>query len=1358
MGARHRAVRLPEGKRDQLDSRRSGNKGGSPSVTIPRSAVRGPCPLSFAQQRLWFLEQLEPGTPTYNIPVGFRLLGRLNDGALERSLNELIKRHESLRTTFAVVEGEPVQMIAPFQSFSLRREDLQQLAESEREDKALQLVTEEASQSFDLSQGPLLRVTLLRLTPQEHILLLVVHHIISDGWSMGVAYREVAAFYRAFSAGEPSSPLPELPIQYVDYSCWQRQFYQGNVLDEQISYWKKQLDGAPPVLELPTDHARPAVQSSRGQGQFICLPTALTEALRALGRQEGATLFMTILASVQVLLSRYTRRDDIVVGTPTANRMRTETEGLIGFFVNTLVFRTDLAGDPSFREFVRRVRAVSLEAFSYQDLPFEKLVEELRPDRDPSYNPLFQVMFTFQNAAQRFPQLQGVAVSPINIKTLGAKFDLDLTAVDRGDELLLRINYRTDLFESATITRMLAHWQTLLEAATANPEATISALPLLTEPERKQLLIDWNSAEKPYPRDKCIHDLFQAQAERSPETEAVVFEGGKLSYRELNQRANRLAERLRTLGVGPEVVVGLCTERSLEMVVGMLGILKAGGAYLPLDPSHPRERLHFMLEDAGARVLLVQEKLAESFSGETIPIIPLENAGQGFSDKQPPAGPEPGNLAYIMYTSGSTGKPKGVPIEHLNVVAFLHSYQPFQFNGERRIGTNVAPFCFDTSVEEIFGNLCFGGTVHIIRPEHSTDARYFARYLVEQGINFSYMVPDMIEPVARELADLRGRLKLQCLVTGLAPKKQYVLQAFRDLSDNLRILNAYGPTEVTYGATAFEFHTASEPNREVPIGKPFANYQVYVVDEKLQPVPIGVAGELLIGGVGLARGYLNQPELTAEKFIPDLFGNEPGARLYRSGDLVRYLPDGNIEFLGRVDSQVKIRGFRIEPGEIEASLARHEAVERAVVTVRESPAGDQRLAAYIVFKQAQHASAGELRSFLRDKLPDYMAPSAYSFLEALPLMVSGKVDMKALPEPDWNSLGREESILAPSNAMEAQLVQVWQKILGIAPIGIRDNFFDLGGHSMLAVSLFSEMEKVFGMHLSLATLFQAPTVEQLARVLSSAGLAGEAWSSLVPIETNGSNPPFFCAHANSGQVLFYRDLARHLGPEQPLYGLQSVGLDGRHEPLTRVEDMAAHYIEEMRKVQPHGPYLLGGFCMGAYIALEIAHQLQEQGQQVALVASINTDGAWKTVTSFREGIYYHLRNLSRLRWMRKLEYVAVRLRYRWSRVKSNITHAICGFHFALGRPLPPALRDLYILEVNGRASKKYVGRVFQGQLTYFQATGNQSLDPRLFWEDLATGGLEIHQIPGRYIDVMSEPNVGALAGKLQACINKAISR
>ena len=1041
--------------------------------------------LSFAQQRLWFLDQLRPDSPVYNVPVVFRLRGLLDVAALEHSLNEIVRRHKALRTTFATVDGRLIQVVAPVLSLTLPVVGLCEVPETEREASARQLLTEEVRRPFDLAHGPLLRATLLRLDAEEHVLLLMMHHIVSDDWSIKVFNQELAVLYEAFSAGKPS-PLPELPIQYADFAVWQRQWLQGEVLEEQLSYWKQQLGGSLPVLELPTDRPRPAVQTFEGAIQSFVLSSDLTNALKALSRREGVTLFMTLLAAFRTLLYRYTGQWDILVGSPIANRNRAEIERLIGFFVNTLVLRIDLSGNPTFRELLCRVREVTLEAYAHQDLPFEKLVEELQPERDMSRNPLFQVVFALQNVLVEAPALPGLTVSPVEVHNGTAKFDLTLELWERPEGFCGRLEYDTGLFDATTISRLLGNFQTLLEGIVANPDQCLVDLPVLGEAERRRLLVEWNDTEVEYSRDRCIHELFEAQVERTPDAVAVIFEGQHLTYRELNRRANQLAHYLRELGVGPGVLVGLCVERSLEMVVGILGVLKAGGAYVPLDPAYPRERLAFMLHDAQVVALLTQERLVEHLPPQEVPVLCLDTEWKTISpksEKNPVSGVRPDDLAYVIYTSGSTGRPKGVTIAHANISPLLHwGYENLGLSTADRV-IQYLSYCFDWSVWEIFITLTSGASLFVIPRHKALDPEEALDFIAENGITVLHGTPTQFQAL---IALEQGLETIEYACIGAEKLPHDLVNRCHDLLDtDCRIFNMYGPTETAIIATILEIDRSDigkyRDLASVPIGEPISNTRCHILDQRGNLQPIGVPGELHIAGDGLARGYLSRPELTAEKFAPDPFNSR--ARVYRTGDLVKWLPDGNIEFLGRIDHQVKVRGFRIELGEVEAILDQHPAVQQVVVLVLEDRPGEKRLVAYFVPARGQAPTVGGLRHFLREKLPDYMVPSAFVTLEALPLMPNGKVDRRALPAPGVARSEREGAFVVPRTPVEKELAHTWGDILGIKQVGINDNFFDLGGHSLLATQVISRIRDAFHLEMPIRNLFEAATVADLATVI-----------------------------------------------------------------------------------------------------------------------------------------------------------------------------------------------------------------------------------------------------------------------------------
>jgi amino acid adenylation domain-containing protein len=1070
--------------------RRAGLPALPPVVPAERT---GALPLSFAQERLWFVDRLEPGSTTYNLPAALRLTGAMDERALERALGEIVRRHEALRTVFAEADGAPVQVIAPFGGFTLPVEDLSGLGEADRAAAVKQRAGDEALRPFDLSAGPLFRASLLRLGAEEHVLLLSMHHIVSDGWSMGVLFRELSTLYEAYLAGR-ESPLPELPVQYADYAVWQREQLAGEALDRQLSYWKERLGDAPALLELPTDHPRPAVQAYRGASVPVQFPPELLERLQALGRSEGATLYMVLLGAFQVLLGKYAGSEDIVVGSPIAGRTRGEVEELIGFFVNTLVLRTDLSGDPSFRDTLRRVREATLGAYAHQDVPFEKLVAELQPERSLSHSPLFQVMFTLQNAGGGRAALAGLSVSGAGAGLANAKFDLDLELTPTPQGLRGGLNYSTDLFDRATIERMLGHLERVLEQVTANADVRLSELELLGEAERALVLEEWNRIEAEYPADRCIHELVEAQAARTPAAVAVRFAEASLTYGELNARANQLAHYLRRRGVGPEVRVGICLERSLEMVVGILAILKAGGAYVPLDPGYPADRLVFILADSATPVLLTRETLRAALpSREGVEVVSLDGAAEEIaaeSTENPQSGASPDTLAYVIYTSGSTGTPKGALIEHRNVVRLFSATDAWFGFGADDVWTLFHSYAFDFSVWELWGALLYGGRVVVVPFDVSRDPEAFHALVQREGVTVLNQTPSAFRQFIRVDGERGGELALRNVIFGGEALEPASLREWveRRGAETPRLVNMYGITETTV-------HVTYRPlSREdvfggsgSPIGRAIPDLRLYVLDPAFRPVPVGVPGELYVGGAGVARGYLNRPELTAERFVDDPFA--PG-RLYRTGDRVRWLADGTLDYMGRLDEQVKIRGFRIELGEIEAALRQASGVRDCTVIVRDDESGDRRLVAYVV----GDAEAEALRDHLRQTLPEFMVPSAFVTLDALPLTANGKLDRKALPAPEGDAYARQ-SYEAPLGEVETALAEIWAEVLGLERVGRWDNFFELGGHSLLAIRLIGRMRNA-GLHTDVRALFTKPVLAELALAVGGA-------SSEVEVPANG---------------------------------------------------------------------------------------------------------------------------------------------------------------------------------------------------------------------------------------------------------------
>lgn len=1058
-------------------------------------------PASFAQQRLWFLDQLIPGNAIYNVPTVIRLTGSLKLAALEQTFNEIVRRHETLRTTFLVLDGQPLQAIAPSLTIPLCVLDLQELPADKQEVKAKCIITAEIEHPFDLSSGPLLRVILLVLSETEHILLLNMHHIICDDWSMGVLIRELGTLYAAFAQNQPS-PLLELPLQYADFAHWQREWLQGEVLQTQLAYWREQLNGIS-ILHLPTDKPRPAIQSYQGATQFLELPLKLIDALEKLSQQEGVTLFMTLVAAFQTLLYRYTHQEDIALGSPIANRNRSEIEGIIGFFVNSLVIRSNLSENPTFRELLGRVREVTLGAYSHQDLPFEKLVEELHPERNLSHHPLFQVVFGFQNAPMSSLELPGLVPSFMNIDLKKTRFDLELHLWKCSEDFRslwggnweysegLRgvMVYNTDLFDKANISRMVEHFKTLLSAIVANPEERIANLPLLSEAELHQVLVEWNNTQADYPQDKCIHQLFEKKVQEYPDSIAVNFANEQLTYQELNTRSNKLAHHLQKIGVCSEVLVGICISQSIEMIVGLLGILKAGGAYVPLDSSYPQERLNFMLEDAQVSVLLTQENLLKHFEGFSKLIISIDKDWEIITQEKqdnPESNLNSDNLAYVIYTSGSTGKPKGVAVPHkaVNRLVCNTNYIKLLPSDQVAQASNTS---FDAATFEIWGALLNGAQLVGVSKDITLSPHEFTLKLREKGISILFLTTALFQQITRDVPQAFATLKY-LLFGGETVDKRWIKKILQSGAPK-HLIHVYGPTENT---TFSSYYCVQElPSAtSLPIGIPISNTQIYILDSHLQLVPIGVTGELYMGGEGLAREYLNRTELTAEHFSTHTFSKKLKTRLYKTGDLARYLPDGNIEFLGRIDNQVKIRGFRIELSEIEAVLNQHPAVRETIVIVGEDVPDDKYLIAYIVPNQEQipmqevQSFASLLRQFLKEKLPEYMMPRAYVILESLPLTPNGKVDRRALPMPDTISFNNQDYV-APRSQVEELLAQIWAKVLGKKQVGVHDNFFELGGHSLLATQLSSRIRDTFQIDLPVRNLFEAPTVEQLARCIDT---------------------------------------------------------------------------------------------------------------------------------------------------------------------------------------------------------------------------------------------------------------------------------
>lgn len=1061
---------------------------------IPRRESGVEVPLSFAQQRLWFLEQLQPGMPVYHLPTAVRVTGPLDITALEKTFAAITDRHEILRTTFS--EDGSRQVIAPFAPADVPVVDLSDLASDLRETEVRRRIREEAARPFNLTEGPLLRTLLLRLGEHDHVIVVTMHHIISDGWSSTVLVREFCELYEAITAGQ-SFALEELPLQYADYALWQRGWMQGEVLETQLSYWRKQLSDLQ-MLELPVDYPRPALQTFRGAKQTRLIPAAISERLKSLGQSEDATLFMVVLAAFAGLLSRYSGQTGITVGTPVANRRRTELEPLIGLFVNTLVLHLNTAECASFRELIRRAREVCLGAYANQDVPFEKLVEELQPERSLSHTPLFQVLLVMQNVPRGVLDLEGLQLEGLSLDVGSTKFDLTLVAEESEHGLACTIEYNTDLFAPETIARLAQHFETLLEAIVAEPDRRPAELALLSREERRQILVDWNNTQRPYSYNVPIHELFERQAQSTPDAVALVFEEQRLTYRELNERANQLAHRLRREGVGPDRLAGVLMERSVEMVVGLYATLKAGGAYLPLDPGYPRDRIEFMLQDAAAPVLLTQEKFLDRVPefGGTVISVDSEWTSIAQERRENPtrvAGPD--HLAYVIYTSGSTGNPKGVMVPHRGISNRLQWMQEAYRLTHSDCVLQKTPYGFDVSVWEFFWPLMTGARLVVARPGGHQDAAYLVELIAEHKVTTLHFVPPMLKVfLEEELSACSSLRRVICSGEALSPELQETF--FERLHAELH--NLYGPTEASIDVTYWQC-TPDDHSRSVPIGRPIANTQMYVLDGAGQPVPPGVAGEIYAGGIGLARGYLNRAELTADRFIPDPFNQTPGSRLYKTGDIGRYRPDGNIEFLGRVDHQVKVRGHRIELGEIETALATHPAVRDNVVIVQEDERNEKRLLAYLTAAGPEEVAAVELRSYLGERLPEYMIPALFIWLEKIPLTANGKLDRRALPAPGRERPAPETSFVAPRSPTEELLAGIWADVLGLDRVGVEDNFFVLGGDSIRSVRVLAQARE-YGLEVSLQQLFRHQTIAALAREITTSGAGVDVLPQTEPFQ------------------------------------------------------------------------------------------------------------------------------------------------------------------------------------------------------------------------------------------------------------------
>jgi len=1359
---------------------------------LRKAAKRGRSglPLSFAQQRLWFLDQIEPASPAYNMPSVARLTGVLDVSALERSLEAIVTRHESLRTRFISHDGEPAQVIEGCDNFELEQHDLTLIEEPQRETELERRISQEIKRPFDLSAGGLFRATLFRLRAEEHVLVILMHHIVSDEWSFKIFFHELADLYQSFAEDRPVS-LPELPIQYSDYAIWQRDWLKDGRLDEHLHFWKEQLSGNPAATELPADRPRRAGSDSPGAGEWRIMDKELAVAIKALAQRENATLFMVLLAAFKVLLFRYTGEKDLVIGTPMAGRTRLETENLIGFFINTLPLRTRPDGGMGFTEFLAQVRDLALNVFSHQDLPFEKLVEALHPERSLNHTPFVRNIFFVQSVTGTPLNLPRLKTEFLNSGNGMAKFDLTLQVFDTPNGLIAGTEYNARLFEAETIARLLEHFENLLQGIVRQPAQRLSELPLLSEAEKCKVLVEWNDTRTDYPRSRCIHELFEEQARERHDGISVVFGEDSLTYGELNRQANQTAHHLRRAGVEAGGMVAICVERSLEMIVGLLGILKAGAAYAAIDASAPPQRLRQLLGALRPAALLTQRRSAESLSAvvrefdsstSAPKVICLDSERRDIaaeSDENLCCEIGPEELAYVSFTSGSTGQPKGVCVPHRAVARLVRNTNYANFSAEE-VFLHLAPLPFDASTFEIWGPLLNGGRV-IVGPAHIPSLAELAEIIRKYGVTTAWFTTGLFNQIVDGDVTVLNPLR-QILTGGDVLSPAHVKKALAAL-EGVRLINGYGPTENTTFTTCYSLPPDFSGENAIPIGRPISNTTCYILDEHLQPVPIGVPGELYTGGDGLAAGYLNAPELTAEKFIPNPFDQavrtvpldstlpSGASRLYRTGDLARYRADGTIEFLGRKDRQVKVRGFRVEPAEIEAALLQHPAVRECVVVPQEDAAGTKTLAAYFV-RKSPSVGANELQLFLQERLPDYMVPTYFVALEKLPLSRNGKVDRAKLPSV--LSLESRPSVSqdAPS-PLEQQLRELWEEILKVRPIGVNDQFFALGGHSLLAVKLVALVEKRFGKKLKVADIFENPTVERLAAVLQG-NTKSERASSIVEIQPKGSRPPLFLVHGAGGGMFWgYSNLGRHLGLDQPVFAFESRGLRGEEE-FDTIEELAEAYLADLRIFQPHGPYLLGGYCFGGVVAYEMSRRLRSQGEEVALLALINSTAPnssygqfrWTLLSAFRfarniflRGVHsfaLHPQKLARfVQWKTQALAKRLRLRRHEPRPASTIETFDPGDLIDLSE-FPEEQRRVWHKHL--RALIRYHPESYDGHITLFRNPVHLvrcSFDSTYGWGEYAAGGISVKVIPGAHETIMEERGVPALAAEFQKCLAEA---
>ncbi len=1318
------------------------------TITEPSAPAEAPAPpppeiyafpATPQEQQLWFLDSLYLGNPAYNIPLAYEVSGPLNAGALDESLRYVVNRHENLRTTFAMREDEFLQLVEPELTIRFRRLDLSGLTPTAREQARTRAIDEEGKHRFNLTHGPLVRGTLIILEPARHVVMFNFHHIILDHLSVLQFAREFGQAYAAYSRG--GTPALEPPsLQYPDFSVWQEERFAEEGFKADLQDWISRLEGAPVETSLPFDRPRGATQTFAGREVKFSLSAASSTRIREFARSARKSVFVTLLTAFKCLLARYSGQNDILVGSPFANRTVGNLDGVMGCCMNTLPLRSQLGANGTFAEALDTVHQTVLTAYQRQRVPLKLIVDQARLERDASRNPLFQSTFIVQDPPMALA-LEGLEVTPLEIHNDTAKFDLAVWMWESGGLLSGVWEYNTDLFDADTIDRMIRNFETLATNAASAPQSPWRTLGLLSPEEHAQVVDGFNRTNTPYPAESTVVDLVAKSVQAAGDAIALEFGREQLTYRDLARQADLLTQRLQAMGVGSNSLVGLYLDRSPAMVSAMLAVLQSGAAYVPLDPAFPAERIQFMIEDSGASVIVCQSALAHQLPAHQARTLLVDEPATSGSASPPRSKAQPAALAYVRYTSGSTGRPKGVEIGHQALVNFLLAMQREPGFTREDVLLAVTTLSFDISELEIWLPLISGGRIILASRQQVADGPELIRLLRDHGVTTMQATPATWRLLLE--AGWPGDRRLSVLCGGEALPADL---AQRLLGKCRTLWNMYGPTETTVWSSVLEVR-AGEPIR---VGRPIANTQFYIVDPANQPVPLGVHGELLIGGDGLARGYLRRPELTQDRFVASPF--QAGRRLYRTGDLVKLRRDGTLDFIGRIDSQVKLRGYRIELGEIESALAQVPGVAHAVVIVR-----DEQLVAYYVGQPGQSADVSACREALRARLPEYMVPALYLKLDALPLTPNGKVDRKALPSPDTTTPAATGEYVAPRNAVEQQLAGIWEQVLKRSPIGVHDNFFDLGGHSLLAVNLFSRVENTFGRRLPLASLFQHPSVAQLATLLKIESSPSQSWQALVPIREGGDRPALFIVHGAGGNILIYRSLAHHLAPGVPVYGLQSLGLDGVTKPLLTIEEMAAAYVEEILQKQPSGPYNLAGYCMGGKVAFEIARILEARGHRVELLALLDSYNFVSAVrvsklSLYRQMIGFHLRNVFELGPVDAASYVAEKLRmlveYAGSIAKASFTRA----RLILSGGNQQAPIEHFIQKLNDHAGEIYIPQPYSGRVSLFKPQRNYSTfsDPNMGWRDVSQGELEMVRLELNPHAMLVEPYVRKLAEAINA--------